>query len=139
MEYTDAPVTEETLSTEVPGTMECPQCGTTLPKEADHCTHCNWEREGKPETAEGAASDAVAVLLSVFPGLGHIYKGHRVMGLLLIFVATPMAVAISLLAATATAGFGLALLPLFWFGVMFHVYAIKDRVVPGVVDEGEEY
>ena len=40
------------------------------------------------------------------------------------------------LAATATAGFGLALIPIYWFAVMFHVYAIPDRVSPGVNDEG---
>ena len=93
---------------------------------------------GKPETAEGKASDAVAVMLSVIPGLGHIYKGHRITGLLFI-LATPFAVLAALLAATGTAGFGLALLPLYWFGVMFHVYGVEDRIVPGTQDVSEQY
>lgn len=93
---------------------------------------------GKLETAEGKASDAIAVLLSVVPGLGHIYKGHRLLGLLFILGA-PFAIALGALAATATAGFGLALIPIYWFGVMFHVYGVEDRVGPGANDEGEQY
>ena len=96
-------------------------------------------REEQGETAEGKASDLVAVLLSVLPGLGHIYKGYRFIGLILMFFGTPAATGAALLAATGTAGFGLALLPLYWFAVMFHVYAIKDRVLTATEDEGEEY
>lgn len=117
--------------------MPCPLCGHLLPKDARSCERCDWTRR-EDETAEGKASDLVAVLLSVLPGLGHIYKGHKLMGLLLI-IGAPFAVAISALAATATAGFGLGLMVLYWFGVMFHAYAISDRVTPGIKDEGEQY
>ena len=94
--------------------------------------------QGKLETAEGQASDAVAVLLSVVPGLGHVYKGYRAIGLLFV-IGAGFAILLGGLAATATAGFGLALIPLYWFAVMFHVYAIPDRVAPAVNDQGEEY
>lgn len=94
---------------------------------------------GKLETAEGKASDAMAVLLSVVPGLGHIYKGHKLIGMLLVFVGTPMAVGLALLIATGTAGFGIGLLPVYWLAVMFHVYAIKDLVGPAAADDGEQY
>ena len=99
----------------------------------------NEQADGRLETAEGKASDAIAVLLSVMPGLGHIYKGHKFIGMLLIFVGTPMAVGLALLIATGTAGFGVALLPVYWLAVMVHVYAIKDRVLPASNDDGEEY
>ena len=72
----------------------------------------------------------VAVMLSVVPGLGHVYKGYRLLGLLFVTGAVWRHSARPL-AATATAGFGLALIPIYWFGVMFHVYAIQDRVAPG--------
>ncbi len=88
---------------------------------------------------EGKASDAVAVLLSILPGLGHIYKGHRLVGLLLMFLGTPAAVGGAFLLATGTAGFGALILPVFWLIVMVHVYAIQDRIQPKEVDEGEEY
>jgi apolipoprotein N-acyltransferase len=96
------------------------------------------DTDGRLVTVEGKASDAVAVLLSMLPGLGHIYKGHKVIGLILIFFGTPFAIGIALLIATGTAGFGIGLLPIYWIAVMIHVYAIQDRVVTGT-DEGEEY
>ena len=95
--------------------------------------------QGRLETAEGKASDAIAVMLSVLPGLGHIYKGHKFIGMLLIFFGTPFAVGLALLIATGTAGFGVALLPVYWLAVMVHVYAIQDRVLPPTKDDdGEE-
>ena len=118
--------------------MSCPLCGLILPKDAEGFDRCDWKRQGKPETAEGQASDAVAVLLSVIPGLGHVYKGHKLVGLLFVTGAIG-ALALGALAATATAGFGLFLIPIYWFAVMFHVYAIQDRVAPTTHDEGEQY
>ncbi len=114
LEYTDAPSTE----TEMPIAVA--------------------DDPGKLETAEGKASDAVAVLLSVVPGLGHVYKGYRMLGLIFV-IGAGFAILAGALAATATAGFGLGLIPIYWFGVMFHVYAIPDRVAPGANDQGEEY
>jgi hypothetical protein len=119
-------------------TRSCPLCGHTLPKDAESCDRCDWVRTQDTETAEGAASDLVAVLLSVIPGLGHVYKGYKLLGLLFVIGAFG-AILLGALAATATAGFGLALIPIYWFAVMFHVYGIQDRVAPTVKDEGEEY
>ena len=94
---------------------------------------------GKLETAEGKASDAVAVMLSVMPGLGHIYKGYKFIGMMLMFAGTPMAIGLALLIATGTAGFGVLVLPIYWIAVMVHVYAIEDRVAPDTGNQGEEY
>jgi hypothetical protein len=117
LEYTDTPVTE---STQLP--LRSPTLAT-----------------GLLETAEGQASDMVAVMLSIVPGLGHIYKGYRLIGLLLIFLGTPVAVGLALLIATGTAGFGFFLLPVYWIAVMVNVWAIPDRVVTAPEDEGEQY
>jgi hypothetical protein len=136
VEYTDAPPTEKKSNES--DTINCPLCGRSLPKDAKSCDRCDWTRREESETAEGKASDLVAVLLSVIPGLGHIYKGHKLVGFLLILGA-PIAVALSALAATATAGFGLGLMVLYWFAVMFHAYAIPDRIAPGIRDAGEQY
>jgi hypothetical protein len=133
LEYTDAPTNETQADT-----MACPLCGKELPKDAQSCDRCDWTQQAQSEGAEGKASDAMAVLLSVIPGLGHIYKGHKLIGFLLI-IGAPFAVALSALAATATAGFGLFLMVFYWFAVMFHAYAISDRVTPGIKDEGEQY
>ena len=136
MEYTDAPVAEPTAGDA--DKMPCPYCGHLLPKDAQACDRCDWTRSAT-ETAEGKASDAMAVLLSIIPGLGHIYKGHKLVGSLILFVGTPMAMGIAALTFTFTAGFGGLLLPLWWFGVMFHVYGIEDRIGPPTEDEGEQY
>ena len=117
MEYTDSPVTEST------------QQPLTSPTVAT----------GMLETAEGRASDMVAVMLSIVPGLGHIYKGYRLIGVLLIFAGTPMAIGLALLIATGTAGFGFFLLPIYWIAVMIHVWGIPDRIAPTIKDEGEQY
>ena len=117
MEYTDTPAAEST-----PQPLPSPTAAT-----------------GLLETAEGQASDLVAVMLSILPGLGHIYKGHRLIGVLLIFLGTPLAFALALLIGTATAGFGFFLLPIYWLAVMINVWAIPDRVVTTAEDEGEQY
>jgi len=135
VEYTDAPATEP-ASTDAEK-KPCPYCGHLLPKEARGCDRCDWTR-GAPETAEGKASDAVAVLLSVIPGLGHIYKGHRVAGFLWMAGAVPAGIFV-FLAAIASAGFGAGLFFFYLIAVMLHAYAVDDRVVPPREDEGEEY
>lgn len=117
LEYTDAPATESTEEAFTPPTPET----------------------GLLETAEGQASDLVAVAMSVIPGLGHVYKGYRLIGILLMFFGTPMAVGLALLIATGTAGFGFFLLPIYWIAVMVHVWAIPDRIVPALNDDGEQY
>jgi hypothetical protein len=135
LEYTDAPTLEPIADAD---TMNCPLCGHVLPKDAESCDRCDWVRRPDTSTAEGKASDLVAVMLSVIPGLGHVYKGYKVLGLLFVIGAFG-ALLLGALAATATAGFGLFLIPIYWFGVMFHVYGVEDKIAPATKDEGEEY
>jgi hypothetical protein len=136
VEYTDAPAPRP-ASTEA-DKMPCPYCGHLLPKDAESCDRCDWTRSATAETAEGKASDAVAVILSVIPGLGHIYKGHRLAGFLWMAGAIPVGIFV-FLAAIASAGFGLGLFFFYLIAVMLHAYAVDDRVAPPKEDEGEEY
>ena len=137
MEYTDAPPTEITPNESQ--TMSCPLCGATLPKDAQSCDRCDWTRATPSEGAEGKASDLVALLLSVIPGLGHIYKGHKLAGFLWMAGALPVGLFV-LLAAIASAGFGIGLFFFYLIAVMLHAYAIEDRVTPPTIkDEGEQY
>src|SRR6266404_2191815 len=109
VEYTDAPAPRP-ASTEV-DKVPCPYCGHLLAKDAESCDRCDWTRSATAETAEGKASDAVAVPAGIFV----------------------------LLAAIASAGFGLGLFFFYLIAVMLHAYAVDDRVVPPKEDEGEEY
>jgi hypothetical protein len=136
VEYTDAPPTRPEPSTG--DKTPCPFCGHLLPKDAQKCDHCDWTRAATTETAEGKASDAVAVILSIIPGLGHIYKGHKLAGFLWMFGAIPVGIFV-LLAAFASAGWGLGLFFFYLGAVMLHAYAVDDRVAPPREDEGEEY
>src|SRR4030095_7265800 len=120
VEYTDAPAIQP-ASAEA-GKIPCPYCGHLLPKDAESCDRCDWKR-GATETAEGKASDAVAVLLSIIPGLGHIYKGHRLAGFLWMAGAVPAGIFV-LLAAIASAGFGAGLFFFFFIAVMLYAYAV---------------
>lgn len=135
MEYTDAPTLEPPVSAD---TMECPLCGHILPKDAQRCDRCDWRRHNETVTAEPQASDAIAALLSIVPGLGHVYKGHKMIGLLFIFIISPLVFFFALLAAIASAGFGFGLFFLYWAGVAIHAYAAEDKVTPGA-DAGEQY
>ena len=90
------------------------------------------------QTAEGKASDLVAVMFSIVPGLGHIYKGHILAGLLWMIGAIPVGIFV-FLAAFASAGWGLGLFFFYLAAAMLHAYGIEDRVVPPKEDEGEEY
>src|SRR5881275_3156820 len=135
MEYTDAPSTP--AASDQHDQMPCPYCGHLLPKDAQACDRCDWTVSAT-QTAEGKASDAMAVLLSVIPGLGHIYKGHKLAGFLWMAGAVPAGIFV-FLAAIASAGFGLGLFFFYLIAVMLHAYAVDDRVVPPREDEGEEY
>src|SRR5260370_21535520 len=116
MEYTDAPTQPQSVSND---TMACPYCGAILPNDAEACNRCDWTREATTP-AEPKASDAMAILLSIIPGLGHIYKGHRVVGAVLLFLVMPIAVAFGLLAAFASAGFGIGMLVFYLLPCVVH-------------------
>jgi hypothetical protein len=134
VEYTDAPKVEE--AADMTGKMPCPYCGHLLPKNAQRCNQCDWTRQ-ETQTAEGKASDAIAVILSIIPGLGHIYKGHKLAGFLWMLGAIPAGIFV-FIAAVASAGFGAALFFLYLIACMIHVWGIEDWVVPKR-DEGEQY
>lgn len=76
---------------------------------------------------EKHAYDEIAALLSIVPGLGHIYKGHYEAGLLWMFFGMPVAMWIGILLALATAGIGLIIPILCWVGLAWDAYNEKDR------------
>jgi len=73
------------------------------------------------------AHDLVAALLSIVPGLGHIYKGHWEAGLLWMFLGMPFAIWIGILFGLATAGVGLLFPIVCWVALAFDAYNKKDR------------
>jgi hypothetical protein len=109
----------------------CPLCDAPLdPANPNACSRCDWVADTESAPARSGLRDKVAVALSVVPGLGHIYKGHRLSGALYMLGAL-FAVFAAMVASTATAGFGILLLPLYWLGVMLQVYFLDDLAVAG--------
>src|SRR5207253_5048925 len=58
--------------------------------------------------------------------LGHIYKGHILVGLLWMIGAIPVRIFV-FLAAFASAGWGLGLFFFYLAAVMLHAYGVEDR------------
>lgn len=73
------------------------------------------------------AHNEIAALLSIVPGLGHIYKGHYAVGLLWMFLGIPFAIWIGILLSLATAGLGLFFPILCWVGLAWDAYNERDR------------
>ena len=111
--------------------LTCPFCNAPL--FAEHpaeCTKCDWVAKPASHaiTHLGTFRDRAAVVLSVVPGLGHLYKGHKLTGAICTLGAVFAFLACAV-AATFTAGFGMLLLPIYWVGTMLHVYWIEDRCI----------
>lgn len=73
------------------------------------------------------AHNEIAALLSIMPGLGHIYKGHYEAGFLWMFLGMPFAIWIGIILSLATAGLGLLFPILCWVALAWNAYTEKDR------------
>ncbi|HEY3899608.1 MAG TPA: hypothetical protein VGM54_13390 [Chthoniobacter sp.] len=113
-----------------PATAHCPLCDAVLdPAHPDSCPKCDWVAPSHPaHPHSGTIRDRIAVVLSIVPGLGHIYKGHKWTGVMY-FIGSIFAFAFCFLAGAASAGWGLLLMPLYWFGIMLQVYWLEDRAL----------
>lgn len=108
----------------------CPLCDAPLdPNHPEACTKCDWVAPGHAENSPGGSiRDKIAVCLSIVPGLGHIYKGYKMTGVLYM-IGSVFAFAFCFLAGAASAGWGLLLMPLYWAGVMMQVYWLEDKAL----------
>src|SRR6187551_1410453 len=88
----------------------------------------NMDTLSTPLTREEKhAHNEIAALLSILPGLGHIYKGHYEMGVMWMFLGMPMALFVGIISILGTAGIGL-LLPIgCWAALAYDAYNEKDR------------
>lgn len=111
-------------------TRTCPLCDAPLdPANPNECPKCDWvvgyRRNQQPRDN---TRDVISVFLSVVPGLGHIYKGYRLTGVLYM-IGSLFAISAVVVAATFTAGWALLLAPIYWAGVMLQVYLLEDKGV----------
>lgn len=103
--------------------MNCPLCNTPLPDNATECTRCDWVlRIEQPENLR----DLMAFWLSLVPGLGHLYKGHVLLGGLIFFIIGPAVLATGIILAPATLGVSMVIPLMFMISGMIHAYRIRD-------------
>jgi len=70
----------------------------------------------------------VALLLSIVPGAGHLYKRHYVTGICLLIGGNLLVAFVAILLAIATVGISLVVVPLLWWvGVAISAYGLEDR------------
>lgn len=111
--------------------INCPFCAEPIKSFATKCKHCGEFLDGrsKKETINASWSPGVAAVLSlILPGLGQIYKGQIVVGLLL-----PFAIAFAdFLVFIMAAGFGSLLLliciPILHFVVIYDAYNAQPKL-----------
>jgi len=108
-----------------PKTEHCPLCDSLLLESLNECSRCDWVKRYSNRSAPAGTVDIAACLLSIIPGAGHYYKGHK--GMALLYCAGALLAAFWCgLAATATMGLGLLMLPLYWAWMAAHAYWIED-------------
>lgn len=72
--------------------------------------------------------DKLALLLSVIPGGGHLYKHHYAAGLTILIGGNLLVAFMAILLAIATLGTSLVLVPLVWWvGIAISAYGLEDR------------
>lgn len=70
----------------------------------------------------------VAALLSVIPGLGHLYKHHYLAGFGILIVGNVLMAFVTGLLSFATLGMSLIIVPAMWFaGVAYSAYMATDE------------
>ena len=74
----------------------------------------------------GAENKFAAFLSTIIPGLGQIYKGHVVAGLLWILLGMPIAIFVGILLGLATGGIGLLFPLACWAALVVDAYYEKD-------------
>ena len=69
----------------------------------------------------------LAAMLSVLPGLGHIYKGYYGVGFAIMLLGVPIGLWVGLLLSLATAGVGLLVPIAAWAFVVMDAYYERDH------------
>jgi hypothetical protein len=114
--------------------MRCPLCQAELPDDATQCTQCDWVQE--PDLPRSQAQDWCAAALSFVPGLGHLYKGHLVPGLLLLCLGGPAFLLLVMLLIPKTFGLSLLLPAAFIAFTAVHAFRLPDaRQSPGIREQ----
>ncbi len=120
-----------TLSSTSARIKTCPLCGAALENPVE-CSRCDWHQGyGQvPLAMRKSPRDLIAALLTlVWPGTGHVYKGHLVLG----GVLAVFGFVCILWSITFLMFFGPAIIPVYWAGVAIDAFFRKDLKAPRAV------
>ena len=78
------------------------------------------------EADEAQSRNTIAAVLTIVPGLGHIYKGHYQAGVVWMILGIPIAIWVGVLFGLATAGAGLIFPLVCWMALAYDAYCEKD-------------
>ena len=124
------PTTEANVSETL---TNCPLCGEALGANPNECSKCDWIKGYRQrEMFSISRRDAAAALLSLaVPGLGHIYKGHTTLAVLLLGgAAIVSAFAVAFFAFVFPVPASPILLVCYWGFVFIHACAANDLNPP---------
>lgn len=104
----------------------CPLCGAPLDDPLE-CNRCDWVKGYRHRDDAGviAPRDVTAAVLSVIPGAGHIYKGHKLTGVLFM-LGTLLVLFFVGAVGMVGMGFQLLLIPFYWVWVILEAYWVPD-------------
>ena len=83
----------------------CPRCGKEVTEDMNICPYCGYQLKGTPTTPQartstvsyGTKNPGIGAILSIIPGIGQIYAGKLVRGLLFLFLGLPIAAVLAAL------------------------------------------
>jgi TM2 domain-containing membrane protein YozV len=83
----------------------CPRCGKEVNEDMNVCPYCGYQLKGVPATQRvptstvsyGTKNPGIGAILSIIPGLGQIYAGRLVRGLLFLILGIPIATVLAVL------------------------------------------
>ena len=83
----------------------CPRCGKEVTEDMNICPYCGYQLKSAPATQQaptstvsyGTKNQGIGAILSIIPGIGQIYAGRLVRGLLFLFLGIPIATVLAVL------------------------------------------
>src|SRR5437868_6266518 len=121
---------QSTVTPAIETTARCPLCGSPLDN-PDACSRCDWVRGYDHQSGTVIAirnpRDAIAAVLSlIWPGLGHLYKGHLKLSMAIVAGG----LVCLLWSIMYLMFFGFLILPFYWCWIAIDAYFRRDLKYP---------
>lgn len=99
----------------------CPHCGNKIDEKAEICPECGVRVKPVPFQTEKKSPGIAAIASFFVPGLGQIYNGQIIKGLIFIIIGAILALLMLVL-------IGFILYPIFWIINIYDAYNTAERI-----------